>query len=120
MVHLFFHVYEDLMRGFFRLDYAREGGAGGTAVFTDGTIAGWDTGGCFFRGDYADTGMGVEGHLALAFPNGGTSPSGERITKGASPLRVPFRIVNAARADEMILAMPSGDVLVKLTRVGGL
>ncbi len=108
------------MRGFYRLDYAREGGAGGTAVFTDGTIAGWDTGGCFFRGDYANTGMGVEGHLALAFPNGGTSPAGERIGKGTVPQRVPFRIVNAARADEMILATPSGDVLVKLTRVGSL
>ena len=108
------------MRGFFRMDYPREGGAGGTAVFTDGTVAGWDTGGCFFRGDYADKGLGIEGALALDFPNGGTSVTGERIAKGAAPLRVNFKIQNAARADEMVLATPSGDVAVKLTRVSSL
>jgi hypothetical protein len=108
------------MRGFFRMDYARDGGAGGTAVFTDGAVTGWDTGGCFFRGDYADKGMGVEGALALAFPNGGVSVTGEPVAKGASPLRVSFKIPNAARADEMILATPAGEVSVKLTRVGAL
>jgi hypothetical protein len=108
------------MRGFFRMDYPREGGAGGTAVFTDGTVAGWDTGGCFFRGEYSDMGLGVEGALALDFPNGGTSLTGDRVAKGEAPTRVSFRIPNAARADEMILATPSGDVAVKLTRVSAL
>ena len=108
------------MRGFFRMDYARQGGAGGTAVFTDGSVAGWDTGGCFFRGDYADKGMGIEGDLTLDFPNGGTSVTGEQIPRGATPLRVPFQIANAARADEMVLRTPSGEVSVKLTRVSAL
>jgi hypothetical protein len=108
------------MRGFFRMDYTREGGAGGTAVFTDGSVAGWDTGGCFFRGDYADKGMGIEGVLSLDFPNGGTSVSGARLQKGAAPMRAAFRILNAARADEMLLQTPEGDVTIKLTRVSSL
>lgn len=108
------------MRGFFRMDYARQGGAGGTAVFTDGEVAGWDTGGCFFRGDYKDKGMGVEGALMLDFPNGGTSVTGERVGKGGAPKRVPFKIANAARADEMIRNTDQGDVPVKLTRVSAL
>jgi hypothetical protein len=108
------------MRGFFRMDYPREGGAGGTAVFTDGSVAGWDTGGCFFRGNYTDKGLGVQGALTFDFPNGGLSVTGERSPKGAEPVRVAFAIANAARADDMVLATPQGDVKVKLTRVSAL
>lgn len=108
------------MRGFFRMDYAREGGAGGTAVFTDGAVAGWDTGGCFFRGEYADKGLGIEGVMTLDFPNGGTSVNGASVSKGAAPTRLPFRIANAARADEMLLGEGAGEVRVKLTRVSAL
>ena len=108
------------MRGFFRMDYARDGGAGGTAVFTDGTVAGWDTGGCFFRGDYAVKGLGVEGALLLDFPNGGTSVTGGKVAKGAAPTRVAFNIPNAARAEEMVLRTPEGDVTIRLTRVSSL
>lgn len=108
------------MRGFFRMDYSRQGGAGGTAVFTDGTVAGWDTGGCFFRGDYLDKGAGVEGQLALEFPNGGTSLTGVSIAKGSTPMRVAFRIDNSSRPDQMILATAQGEVAVKLTKVSGL
>jgi len=114
------HIDEDLMRGFFRMDYPREGGAGGTVVFTNGTIAGWDTGGCFFRGDYADRGMGIEGLLTLSFPNGGTSPTGESIARATVPQRLSFRIPNAARADQMVLTTVTGDVTIRLTRVGSL
>ena len=108
------------MRGFFRMDYSREGGAGGTAVFTDGTVTGWDTGGCFFRGAYSDKGAGIEGQLALDFPNGGTSVTGETIAKGSVPMRVVFRIVNTSRPDAMILSTAQGDIAVKLTKVSGL
>lgn len=108
------------MRGFFRMDYTREGGAGGTAVFTDGSVAGWDTGGCFFRGAYADKGMGVEGELKMDFPNGGVSVTGESIAKGGPVQRVPFKIANAARANEMLLTTDKGEVAIKLTRVSAL
>lgn len=108
------------MRGFFRMDYPREGGAGGTAVFTGGSVAGWDTGGCFFRGDYVDKGLGVKGALSLDFPNGGTSVTGGKVAKGAPPVRIVFKIASAARPDEMVLRTPDGDVKIKLTRVSSL
>ena len=108
------------MRGFFRMDYPREGGAGGTVILTDGAIAGWDTGGCFFRGSYADRGMGIEGELAMDFPNGGVSVTGETIAKGRPVIRMPFKIANAARAEEMVVSAPQGDIAVRLTRVSAL
>jgi hypothetical protein len=108
------------MRGFFRMDYAREGGAGGTIIFTDGAVSGWDTGGSFFRGVYRDSGMGIEGKLSMAFPNGGISVTGEKMPKNGVPLHYPFKITNAATAGEMEIQTGSGGVIVKLRRVSAL
>jgi hypothetical protein len=108
------------MRGFFRMDYAREGGAGGTIIFTDGAVSGWDTGGSFFRGAYRNSGMGIEGELSMAFPNGGTSLTGEKIPQNAPPLHYPFRVRNAASAGELEIETGSGRVIVKLRRVSAL
>ncbi|MDO9442436.1 MAG: hypothetical protein Q7T73_16230 [Beijerinckiaceae bacterium] len=108
------------MRGFFRMDYARQGGAGGTVVFTDGNVAGWDTGGGFFRGRYDDDGQAVVGELTMDFPNGGTLVNGDAVPKGAAPLRLPFRIDDPARAESIRLETPTGPVAVKLTRVSAL
>ncbi|MDB5508039.1 MAG: hypothetical protein JWL93_508 [Hyphomicrobiales bacterium] len=108
------------MRGFFRMDYARAGGAGGTVVFTDGNVAGWDTGGGFFRGQYQETGTAVQGELMMDFPNGGTLVNGDAIVKGAEPLRLPFRIEDPAKAESIRLDTPTGPVAVKLTRVSAL
>lgn len=108
------------MRGFFRMDYTRAGGAGGTVVFTDGHVAGWDTGGGFFRGIYSEAGASVSGELTMDFPNGGTLVNGDAIAKGTAPLRLPFRIEDQARPDSIRLDTPSGPVAVKLTRVSAL
>lgn len=108
------------MRGFFRMDYAREGGAGGTIVFTDGAVAGWDTGGAFFRGAYRESGVAIEGELTMDFPNGGISVTGEKRAKSAAPLILPFRIENAVHVEEMSLSAPQGAIVVKLTRVSSL
>lgn len=108
------------MRGFFRMDYAREGGAGGTIIFTDGTVSGWDTGGSFFRGAYRDYGMGIQGQLSMAFPNGGISLTGEKMPKNGLPLEYAFKIGNAATAGEMEVETEAGLVLVKLRRVSAL
>jgi hypothetical protein len=108
------------MRGFFRMDYAREGGAGGTIIFTDGAVSGWDTGGSFFRGVYCDSGMGIEGQLSMAFPSGGISVTGEKMAQNCPPLDYPFRIANAASAGEMEIETGSGRVVVKLRRVSAL
>lgn len=109
------------MRGFFRMDYARGGGgAGGTVVFTDGAVAGWDTGGCFFRGSYTQSGSGIAGELTMDFPNGGTAVDGANVSKGAQPRQVPFDISNVARPEEMRLRTDAGDIGVKLTKVSGL
>ena len=64
--------------------------------------------------------MGIEGELAMDFPNGGTSFTGEKVSKGSPVVRVPFKIGNAARADEMVLSTAQGDVPVKLIRVSAL
>lgn len=108
------------MRGFFRMDYARDGGAGGTIVFTDGAVAGWDTGGSFFRGAYRESGGAVEGELTMEFPNGGIAVTGEKIAKGEGPLVFPFRIGNPVDAGEMSLSAPQGSVSVRLSRVSTL
>lgn len=109
------------MRGFFRMDYARDGGgAGGTVVFTDGSVAGWDTGGGFFRGDYTESGASVTGELAMDFPNGGTLVNGDAISKGSAPVRLPFRIDDQSRPESLRLDTPSGPVAVKLTKVSSL
>jgi len=108
------------MRGFFRMDYAREGGGGGTILFTDQSVSGWDTGGAFFRGTYRDVAMGIEGELSMNFPNGGLCVTGLPMAKGGAPLIVPFHISNAAAPTEMVLDTVGGFVGVKLTRVSSL
>ena len=108
------------MRGFFRMDYSREGGAGGTVVFTDGAVAGWDTGGSFFRGHYTESGRVVTGEVTMDFPNGGTLVNGAPVSKGSEPLRMPFRIEDPSRPENLRLDTPTGPVAVKLTKVSDL
>lgn len=110
------------MRGFFRMDYTGKVDSGaGTLAFVDGKVAGLDTGGGIYRGQYTVDGQTVSGIVELSFPNGGRLVTGAVVQAGSPPMTIPFSVSETAAEGKIFrVDTPTGPVNVRLTRLADL